>query len=344
MEQGTCLRTNRVVALKKFKTSKEKEGKRLTMFNQAENEIKLLKAIKHPTCVEYIDSFAMGKTMVLVQEFVSGGDLMERIQRLRVIPEAESGIVMRQLLTGVSFLHKSDICHRDIKPENVLMMSADPSSPDFWRVKLADFGLGSPHAQGYSDCLASLRGTPEYAAPEMLQVIMSPNATYSSKVDIWSLGCVLFTMLSGRQPFSKGENYAAMFDRVLKGKLDVSGRVWDTVSHEAKYTMQKMVEVDPDKRPTARQCLQGAWLRSTKWMETRALKWKNFNATTNSFENPHKDESANQNGEGTANNVNNWVEEDGLADENSMTMAFSKAMDTGFSRLPSVRSADLNKA
>lgn len=123
-------------------------------------------------------------------EQVHGGDLQSYLQKT-VVSEADMVEIMRQLISGIAYLHECGIIHRDLKPENILI---ETLTPDDFRIKITDFGLsklGSPHELIFDCC-----GTPAYVAPEVLHKV-----GYRSQVDLWACGIILYSMISKTFPF-----------------------------------------------------------------------------------------------------------------------------------------------
>ncbi|TPX69660.1 hypothetical protein SpCBS45565_g02323 [Spizellomyces sp. 'palustris'] len=186
-----------VVRLAVNKTTGEKYAikiidKRRIVFNvQAEEalkrEAKVLKSIDHPYIVRLHEAFQLGHLSYLVMDFVSGGDLSNYVSGRDVLREEEVRRLFRQVVEAVQYIHSFGIVHRDLKPENVLV--TEDKSPT---IKLSDFGLAK--MIGSDEC-HTICGTPEYLAPE---VFLSGN--YDSRVDLYSLGAILYFMLTGQSP------------------------------------------------------------------------------------------------------------------------------------------------
>lgn len=147
-----------------------------------------------------------------------------------------------KLLKAVNHCHSLNIAHRDIKPENVLIN-------DSGNLKLIDFGLSK---QVKSKKMNTIVGTPYYIAPEVLK------GKYNLKCDIWSLGVIMYILLSGYLPFG-GTGAAEVFEKVQAGEYSFSQKEWNKVSDEGKDLIKHMLEVDTKKRYTAEQCLKHKW-------------------------------------------------------------------------------------
>mmetsp|Transcript_883 Transcript_883/g.2364 ORF Transcript_883/g.2364 Transcript_883/m.2364 type:complete len:228 (-) Transcript_883:364-1047(-) len=151
------------------------------------------------------------------------------------------------------------VCHTharlDLKLENMVMLNDSDDSP----VKIADFGLSkffSPET-----VLSTMCGSPQYVAPEVLGVGDGLKA-YSPAVDMWSVGVILFILLSGYSPFDD-DNDAVLFEKIKKGNYDADDPIWEEISDEAKDCVAQLLTVNSEERLTAEQALQHPWLQSS---------------------------------------------------------------------------------
>ena len=141
----------------------------------------------------------------IVSEFISNGELFDEIMRRKYLNEEDGAYVIKQLLSAITYCHAKGIVHRDLKPENILIDSISESKKI--NIKVIDFGTAmffSPDIK-----LQETLGTPYYVAPEVLL------GTYTEKCDIWSIGVILFVLLSGTAPFN-GRNDKEILDAVKK--------------------------------------------------------------------------------------------------------------------------------
>lgn len=221
-------------------------------------EMNLLLSINHPNIVRFISHYVEpagqhAMTTYLVLEKVNSGELFQRIINKQKLAEAECRALYTQLLGGLGYLHDRNIIHRDIKPENILL-DITPRKPGQgqtgpWdvdeydvRVKIADFGLAK--FIGELKFTNTLCGTPAYVAPEVL----ANRGNYSTKVDLWLAGVLLYVCLCGFPPFSDDLAPPSMRDQILSGKYAFFSPYWDEISDSALDLISKMLVVDPQQR------------------------------------------------------------------------------------------------
>ena len=158
--------------------------------------------------------------------------------------ESEAAQIMKKLLRAVNHCHASGVVHRDIKPENI-MIGRDGE------IKLIDFGL-SRRVNDKHSTMSTIAGTPFYMAPEVL------DGEYDSSCDIWSLGVLLYVLVSGYLPF-QGENKQQVFKKIQKGEFDFHYKEFKKVSDECKSLIQRMLIVDYRKRVKGAEALKDPW-------------------------------------------------------------------------------------
>ncbi|GLU12529.1 hypothetical protein SLE2022_292020 [Rubroshorea leprosula] len=164
-------------------------------------EIKFLSSVKHPNIIRLLDVFQTENCMIMVLEFCAGGNLASYIQCHGRVQERIAQRFIQQLGAGLEVLHTHHIIHRDLKPENILLSGSE----DDLVLKIADFGLSSiSHPGTYIETVC---GSPLYMAPEVLQF-----QRYDEKVDMWSVGAILFQLLNGYPPFRGRTNVQLLQD------------------------------------------------------------------------------------------------------------------------------------
>lgn len=215
---------------------------------QMEQEASILRSLDHPYIVKLVDVFVNpGIAMYLVMELLHGGDLFDRIMAKDHFTEVESRRVMRRLLAAVHHLHEQrNIVHRDLKPENILCVHRDNSI----EVKLTDFGLAK--AIDEDDGLKTFCGTPQYFAPEVLQRqnTVKGRGRYGKPADMWSLGVVLYVLISGTPPFSPMDEAPV---------VEFPQYPWESMPL-AKDLVQKLLREDPKRRLSVRQACDHPWI------------------------------------------------------------------------------------
>mmetsp|Transcript_24579 Transcript_24579/g.55504 ORF Transcript_24579/g.55504 Transcript_24579/m.55504 type:complete len:374 (-) Transcript_24579:64-1185(-) len=228
------------------------------------HELMVMRRVEHQCCIRLIDVFYDDLHIFLIQELAAGGELLVRISRQDHFTERDAGLLFKQVLSGLEYLHRHGICHRDVKPENILLMSGDTASPAYNDVKIADFGFASIKGHSILNTMSTPCGTPEYIAPEIVHISFDRSfqeGLYSTKVDVWSAGAILYTMLCGTSPFLC-DNVSKMLLMVKEGSFSFTGHPWDRIGSSAKDLIRRMLTVDADQRPTASESLQDRWIAS----------------------------------------------------------------------------------
>ncbi|GMT00693.1 hypothetical protein PENTCL1PPCAC_22867 [Pristionchus entomophagus] len=227
--------------------------------SQAHNEAAILQTVKgHKNIIELIEVFSDAVHVYLVMELLRGQELLNRIRQSRQFTEGEASGIFSQLVSAVSFLHHKRIVHRDLKPENILFENLE--SPN---LRLIDFGFARVLPD---NSLGNQLKTPcyslAYAAPEVLDV-GDTLPQYNEQCDLWSLGVILYTMLSGQVPFharSTGESASDIMARIKEGVIEMSGEAWEGVSAEGKLLITSLLTVDPLKRLSISALEKHPWL------------------------------------------------------------------------------------
>eukprot|EP01120_Amphizonella_sp_Union-15-10_P014563 TRINITY_DN709_c0_g1_i1.p1 TRINITY_DN709_c0_g1~~TRINITY_DN709_c0_g1_i1.p1 ORF type:complete len:384 (+),score=83.20 TRINITY_DN709_c0_g1_i1:103-1254(+) len=218
------------------------------------NEVEILLKVRHPNIIKLKDLFDSSKTLFLVLELVTGGELFDSIVAREQYSEEDAVRVMKELLSAIEYLHSMGIVHRDLKPENLLLSDNSPNSP----IKLADFGLSKIYSPEMMQKMSTACGTPGYVAPEILDPSMTGSGGYDKEVDMWSAGVVMYILLCGYPPFYN-EVEQQLFEIILSGKYEFHSPYWDNISDTAKDLIKHLLVVDPKKRFTANEALQHDW-------------------------------------------------------------------------------------
>jgi len=219
--------------------------------------------MKHPHIVELYEYFDEANTVTLVLEYCRGGDLFDalvRQSRLRAVGESRqqrglsepaAALAATHVISALAFLHGRSVVHRDIKCENVLLAHAHKSLEQNI-FKLCDFGFAArDRGGGLTDRL----GSPDTVAPEVVV-----GRSYGRPADLWSVGVLIYMMLSARPPFF-AKTHAEVLKRVQAGNYDLTGGGWAAVSQQAKDMISSLMTLDANLRPTAFEALGADWLR-----------------------------------------------------------------------------------
>ncbi|KAG9149227.1 hypothetical protein Leryth_003218, partial [Lithospermum erythrorhizon] len=217
-------------------------------------EIALLSRLRHPNIVQYYGSEMVDDNIYIYLEYVSGGSIHKVLQVYGPLREAALRSFTKQILSGLAYLHAKNTVHRDVKGANILLQPGGC-------VKLADFGMAKHITEEIGPM--SFKGSPYWIAPE---VIRSSNADVS--VDIWSLGCTLIEMATGKPPWSQYEGVAALFKISNSNELPP---IPDSLSEEGKDFIRKCLQRDPLQRPTAAQLLEHPFVKSSSPLERHTL-------------------------------------------------------------------------
>ncbi|KAF9308806.1 hypothetical protein BG003_010576 [Podila horticola] len=240
-------------------------------------EVQIMRQLKHPGIIELYEFSESEEFYFLVIELASGGELFHRIVKLTYFSEDLTRHIIVQVALAIRYLHEEKgVIHRDIKPENILfepipiIPSPPGARPDdekedegvflpgvggggIGRVKIADFGLSKVvwNEQTMTPC-----GTVGYTAPEIVK-----DQRYSKSVDMWAIGCVLYTLLCGFPPFFD-ESIQALTEKVARGQYTFLEPWWNDISDSVKDLITHLLCVDPNQRYTIDQFLGHPWIKA----------------------------------------------------------------------------------
>jgi len=256
-----------------FKTPKAAERANIL------KEVQIMRQLDHPNIVKLIDFSESKQYYYIILELCPGGELFHQIVRLTYFSEDLSRHTIIQVAKALQYLHEdAGVVHRDIKPENLLFYpipfvptrNPKPKNPDdedkadegefvkgqgaggIGVIKIADFGLSKViwDSQTMTPC-----GTVGYTAPEIVK-----DERYSKSVDMWALGCVLYTLLCGFPPFYD-ESIQTLTEKVARGQYTFLSPWWDDISKSAQDLVSHLLTVDPEKRYDINQFLDHPWIR-----------------------------------------------------------------------------------
>ncbi|XP_006834664.1 PREDICTED: mitogen-activated protein kinase kinase kinase 19 [Chrysochloris asiatica] len=244
--QGQLIAVKQVALDTSDKLGTEKEYRKL------QEEVDLLKVLKHVNIVAYLGTCLEENIVSIFMEFVPGGSISSIINRFGPLPEMVFCKYTKQILQGVAYLHDNCVVHRDIKGNNVMLMPTGI-------IKLIDFGCAKRLAWAglngtHSDMLKSMHGTPYWMAPEVIN-----ESGYGRKSDIWSIGCTVFEMATGKPPLASMDRMAAMF--YIGAHRGLMPSLPDRFSEHAVDFVRVCLTRDQYQRPSALQLLKHSFLK-----------------------------------------------------------------------------------
>ncbi|KAI9899098.1 hypothetical protein N3K66_005559 [Trichothecium roseum] len=258
-----------------------KKGPKAAERSNILKEVQIMRQLDHPNIVKLVEFSESRQYYYIVLELAKGGELFHQIVRLTYFSEELSRHVIVQVAKALEYLHEEKgVVHRDIKPENILFnpitfvpsKHPKPKQPGdeekvdegeflpgqgaggIGEIKIADFGLSKIvwESSTMTPC-----GTVGYTAPEIVK-----DERYSKSVDMWALGCVLYTLLCGFPPFYD-ESIEVLTEKVAKGQFTFLSPWWDEISKSAQDLISHLLTVDPDKRYTIREFLAHPWIKES---------------------------------------------------------------------------------
>ncbi|KAI3495441.1 hypothetical protein L1887_37781 [Cichorium endivia] len=216
------------------------------MITQIKREISTMKLIRHPNVIRMHEVMASKTKIYIVLEFVTGGELFDKIATRGRLKEDEARKYFQQLINAVDYCHSRGVFHRDLKPENLLLDATGC-------LKVSDFGLSALPQQVREDgLLHTTCGTPNYVAPEVIN-----NKGYDgAKADLWSCGVILFVLMAGYLPFEES-NLMALYKKIFKA--DFSCPPW--FSSSAKKLIKRILDPNPLTRITTAEVVENEWFK-----------------------------------------------------------------------------------
>lgn len=239
--------TGELIAVKQVKLSKYDDNMQLIL--SMEHEIALMETLRHPNIVHLLGTQRKGNKFNILMEYVPGNSLDKILGKFGSFSEKVIKSYTAQLLSALAYCHASNVVHRDIKAKNILVDTKGT-------LKLADFGSAKrfEHVMGKAAPSLSYNYTPLWTAPEVL------TGRYDSKVDIWSLGCVIVEMGTGQPPWSecKFENpFRALYHI---GNSNTTPKLPKKLSPLGIEFLKLCLTRDPEERPSAAELLQHPWI------------------------------------------------------------------------------------
>jgi len=260
------------------------------------NEIRIWEWLEHEGLVRLVDVHESAEKLLLVTEYMRGGDLFEALSKLDKFSERQACFVARQITSAVAYLHSREVVHCDLKTSNILV--TDPVAADTpIRIKISDFGLSqtlsvagvrATHGRGLSwsataggrdegkgegeggegstsrksGRLHQVCGTPWYFAPELVMLAQDPesseSAGYGSPVDCWAVGCILFELLVGHPPF-KTQNEEVLFYQILDNQIAFPEAIFSAITASVSELILQLTRTDPVERLSCEAALKHPW-------------------------------------------------------------------------------------
>lgn len=245
--EALCQKTGIKWAIKAV--NKEKAGS--SAVKLLEREVNIMKMIDHEHVICLKEVYETPTKMFLVMELCDEGELCDLLKKRKTLKENEALTVIRQLADALAYLHDLDIVHRDLKLENILL--CQPVADEPLNTKISDFGLSYVKGSGEA-MMQSVCGTPMYMAPEVID-----EHEYSRQCDIWSIGVILYILLTGSPPF-QAPTEEKLYQLIKQGVLDFTHPCWQTINESAKNLLEGMLEVDPAHRSTAKEIQDHPWV------------------------------------------------------------------------------------
>ncbi|KAF3906168.1 hypothetical protein ABW20_dc0100757 [Dactylellina cionopaga] len=221
---------------------------------QLRREVEIQSNLRHPNILRLFGHFHDSKRVFLIIEYAAQGELYKVLRKAGSFSESRAATYVAQMASALAYLHKKHVIHRDIKPENILVGSHG-------EIKLSDFGW-SVHAP--TNRRTTLCGTLDYLPPEMLR-----GDSHGEKVDLWSLGVLMYEFLVGAAPFE--DTPLETQKRIVK----LNFKIPDFVSPEARDLITRLLRLDPDKRLPLDQVAQHPWI--VKHCQKQTTREKNRN-------------------------------------------------------------------
>jgi NIMA (never in mitosis gene a)-related kinase len=214
---------------------------------EALNEVHVLKAMRHPYIVTYRESFMDKRCLCIVMDYADGGDMYSKIAKQKQLGKGfPENLILNwfvQICLAIKHIHDRKILHRDLKTQNVFLTSQG-------EVKIGDFGIARVLQHTY-DCAQTAIGTPYYLSPEICR-----EQPYNQKSDIWSLGCILYEMVTLRHAFD-ASSMKGLVVKILKGTYPAIPTCY---SQQLKDLIDEMLQKDPHKRPSIKKIIEKDFL------------------------------------------------------------------------------------
>ena len=220
---------------------------------KTDEEIELLKKLDHPNIVKLFEYFSDDDKYYLITEYCRGGDLSEIIKKKK-FSEKSASYIMYQIFRALIYCHNTHhLIHRDIKPENIVIYKQNNTDEDLYDIKLIDFGISkifNPLDKIDKNGDKKIKGSFFYMAPECFQ----KKIKYDEKIDIWSCGVILYTLLIGKNPF-KGHNFEETEKNIITGNYSFPEAFAKVASQQVRDLITECLKTNPSERISAKKAL-----------------------------------------------------------------------------------------
>eukprot|EP00812_Abedinium_dasypus_P002377 NODE_128_length_2006_cov_280.320349.p2 GENE.NODE_128_length_2006_cov_280.320349~~NODE_128_length_2006_cov_280.320349.p2 ORF type:complete len:551 (-),score=189.21 NODE_128_length_2006_cov_280.320349:308-1960(-) len=230
----------------------------LRLLERLVNEVEIMKNMDHPNIIKLYETFEDQDHSYFVMELCEGGDLFDEIHKVKAFTEQTAAAVMKQIFSGVHYMHTQCVCHRDLKPEHFLFVTKDPIEQNI--LKIVNFGSAYDFTCGKIP--NPEMGSRDYMSPEQHDF----TGFFNNAVDLWACGVVLYILLAGRLPFTPNHRLpepartSAFVRDVRSAEPSFKASEWQDVPEDAKDLVRQLLAKDPDDRYTAKQALDHEWV------------------------------------------------------------------------------------
>ena len=235
------------------------------LFSEAKKEITILKNLDHPNIEKIYEYYEKENDSIdIIMELIDGQELFSKLMKENHFPEKKAAIIMYQIFSSIKYCHENGIIHRDIKAENIIIQDSLNSF-----VKLIDFG--SCEILTKSKLTSTYKvGSPSYIAPEVLN-----GEEYDYCCDIWSLGVLMYYLLTGNKPFT-GTTEEEIYKAIKTKDIKFKDKIWESISNEAKDLLKSMLVKNKKKRININQALNSDWIINNINKNSKELHDENY--------------------------------------------------------------------
>ena len=245
VQRGESKENGKKVAIKTIKKSKMIKAD----YELIRRENSILKLVRHPNLVTLLDYFEDSENIYIIMELLDGGDVFSYLDKNKKVTEKNAAKIMRQVALGIRYMNCYGLIHRDLKPENLVFSKKD----DISSLKIIDYGLAK--TLGHKETAIDSIGTINYLAPEIFT-----RTPYGGKVDIWSMGVILYLLIAHRLPFDD-PNEDQLAKQITFAQQEYPSDLFSGVSKGCIDLIDKCLEKKPNKRISIEDFLQDDWLK-----------------------------------------------------------------------------------